>query len=447
MHRMLIERIENRILVGIIAFVGIMVLVGWVAINENARMASFSRQYDARSIERGAELYAGSCSTCHGTDGLGLLGRAPALNNPALFGHDFLADWNARLVALNSEANTLEARKADLQAELAAEGTSDRRKGQIETEIAEIDAKLADPARQEEIDRLTAERDAQIVSMQAAIDNGYNPEEPDRLAQLGWGGTTNSFILTTLIHGRPTSVSYWPQAMPAWSNIAGGPMREDQIQDVANYLQNWDKGDAWTLEDLLAVRQFAVVPGLGGSSEPTAEPVGADVEAALTQIASLTGDAARGQQLYENREQSEAGSRLGCSGCHGGGLAGPNYEGTWERVLTERPGPSPEHYVVESILQPGAYIVDPWPAAMPSDFGARMSAQDLADVLEYLKSSDPNYVAPDGSSEPVEGSADAEAPGDQSPGGSDVPNNDVPGVPTPESESGQNEAIEATPAP
>ena len=77
MHRMLIERIENRILVGIIAFVGIMVLVGWVAINENARMASFSRQYDARSIERGAELFAGSCSTCHGTDGLGILGRAP----------------------------------------------------------------------------------------------------------------------------------------------------------------------------------------------------------------------------------------------------------------------------------------------------------------------------------------------------------------------------------
>jgi mono/diheme cytochrome c family protein len=448
MHRMLIERIENRILVGIIAFVGIMVLVGWVAINENARMASFSRQYDARSIERGAELFAGSCSTCHGTDGLGILGRAPGLNNPALFGHDFLADWNAQLAALTSAADTLEARKVDLQAELAAEDTSERRKGQIETELAEIDAQLADPARQEEIDRITAERDAQMVSMQAAIDAGYNPEEPDRLAQLGWGGTTNSFILTTLIHGRPTSISYWPQAMPAWSNIAGGPMREDQIQDVANYIQNWDKGDAWTLEDLLAVRQFAIVPGQGGeSSEPTAEPVGADVEAALTQIAGLVGDPARGQQLYENREQSERGERLGCVGCHGGGLAGPNYEGTWERVLTERPGPSPEHYVVESILQPAVYIVDPWPAAMPADFGARMSAQDLADVLEYIKASDPNYVAPEGAGEPVEGSADAEAEGDQTPGDNDVPNNDVPGVPTPDSESDQNEAIEATPAP
>ena len=186
--------------------------------------------YDARSIERGAEQYAGSCSTCHGTDGLGIIGRAPALNNPALFGHDFLGGWNAQLDALTSAAETYEARKVDLQAELAAEGTSDRRKGQIETELAEIDAQLADPASQEEIDRLTAERDVQIASMQAAIDAGYNPEEPDRLAQLGWGGTANSFILTTLIHGRPTSKSYWPEPMPAWSNLAGGPMRQDQLQ-------------------------------------------------------------------------------------------------------------------------------------------------------------------------------------------------------------------------
>lgn len=447
MHRMLIERIENRILVGIIAFVGIMVLVGWVAINENARMASFTRQYDARSIERGAEQYAGSCSTCHGTDGLGILGRAPALNNPALFGHDFLSDWNDQLAALTSAADTLEARKVDLQAELAAEDTSDRRKGQIETELAEIDAQLNDPARQEEIDRITAERDAQIASMQAAIVNGYNPEEPDRLAQLGWGGTTNSFILTTLIHGRPTSISYWPEPMPAWSNLAGGPMREDQIQDVANYIQNWDKGDAWTLEDLLAVRQFAIVPGLGGSAEADAEPVGAVVEAALTQIAGLVGDPARGQQLYENREQPQLGGLfLGCAGCHGGGLAGPNYEGTWERALTERPGPSPEHYLVESILQPAVYVVDPWPAAMPGDFGARMSPQDLADVIEYLKASDPNYVAPEGAGETVDDTA-TDTEDDQTAGENDVPNNDVPGVPTPDSASGQNEAIEATPAP
>lgn len=385
MHRMLIERIENRILVGTIAFVGIMVLVGWVAINENARMASFDRQYGARSIERGADLFAGNCSTCHGTDGLGILGRGPGLNNPSLFGHDFLAEWNDKLAALSSKASTLEAHKLDLQAELSAEGTSERRKGQIETEVADIDAQLNDPARQAEIDRLTAEREEHIGTMVTAVDAGYNPEAPDRLAQLGWGGTTNSFILTTLIHGRPTSISYWPEPMPAWSNLAGGPLRQDQLQDVANYIQNWDKGDAWSLEDLLAVRQFAIIPGQGGEPvEVTAEAVGSDVEAALTQIADLTGDAARGQKVYEN-SPSELGERLGCVGCHGGGLVGPNIEGTWDRAVNERPGPSPEHYIVESILQPGVYLVENWSPVMPPNLGTRMSAQDLADLLEYIK--------------------------------------------------------------
>ena len=37
MNRLIIERIEGRILVGITMFVAIMILVGWVAINEPAR--------------------------------------------------------------------------------------------------------------------------------------------------------------------------------------------------------------------------------------------------------------------------------------------------------------------------------------------------------------------------------------------------------------------------
>ena len=51
-----IKTIEGRILAGITMFVGMMILVGWVAINEEARMQSFVRQHTGRSIERGAEL-------------------------------------------------------------------------------------------------------------------------------------------------------------------------------------------------------------------------------------------------------------------------------------------------------------------------------------------------------------------------------------------------------
>ncbi|MCY4248479.1 MAG: hypothetical protein OXE95_12995, partial [Chloroflexi bacterium] len=71
MNLLVIRSIEARILTGITMFVGIMILVGWVAINEEARMQAFVRQHTGRSIERGAELYASLCSECHGEQGYG----------------------------------------------------------------------------------------------------------------------------------------------------------------------------------------------------------------------------------------------------------------------------------------------------------------------------------------------------------------------------------------
>ena len=85
----ILDRIESRILIGVTAFIGVMVLVGWVAINENARMSSFEEQYQARSIERGAALFSANCSSCHGPDGRGIANFGPGLNNPQFFGYDF----------------------------------------------------------------------------------------------------------------------------------------------------------------------------------------------------------------------------------------------------------------------------------------------------------------------------------------------------------------------
>ena len=41
MNILFIRSIEGRIVAGITMFVGMMILVGWVAINEEARMQSF----------------------------------------------------------------------------------------------------------------------------------------------------------------------------------------------------------------------------------------------------------------------------------------------------------------------------------------------------------------------------------------------------------------------
>lgn len=399
MHRMLIERMENRILVGVVAFVAIMVLVGWVAINENARMASFTRQYEARSVERGAALFAANCTSCHGTAGLGISNIAPALNNPALFGFDYIAETRKEMNDINRVNSELDIEKTDLAAELAAGGADAARVTAIAARLAEISA-IQETGAARLVD-LEATKQAFADSVVLAVDNGYTVDEPTRLGTLGWGGTLNAFIVTTLIHGRPTSESYWPQPMVAWSKTASGPLRDDQIQDIANYIQNWDKGNDWTLEDLLAVNQFPRIPSEGGGAvAPSADPIGTDVAAAVTQVADLTGDPDHGKQLYEGREPSQLGQRLSCSGCHYGGAAGPAYEGMWERIVNERladpalAGQTPEHYVIDSILAPGDYIAPGWTAAMPSNYGTAMSAQDLADILQYIESTDPNYVAP-----------------------------------------------------
>ncbi len=371
LQRLLIDRMEHRILVGITSFVMIMVLVGWVAINENARMASFEQQQLARSIERGAKLFAANCSTCHGTDGRGLAGRAPGLNSPQFFGHDFFAEFAARREALTEE-------QFALSVELA-EGAEGARREEILARLAGINSELA---------QVEVEFTAQQTAMAAALVAGYQFEEPDRLAQVTWVGTRFDYIRTTLIHGRPTSVSYWPQPMSAWSERAGGPLRDDEIEDLANYILNYDKGDGWTLEDALLVKQYAIEPGLGGGGG--VESVGTDVAAILTSLEGMTGDASRGDALYHGTALPEnPGLPYGCAGCHEGGASAPPTAGTYDRVLTERlaalPDYTPQQYLVESIVLPQAYLVDGYAANMPEDFGARMTIQDLADVIAYLE--------------------------------------------------------------
>jgi hypothetical protein len=41
-------------------------------------------------------------------------------------------------------------------------------------------------------------------------------------------------------------------------------------------------------------------------------------------------------------------------------------------------------YIYESIVFPGAFVVQGYNDVMPHDFGARMTEQELADVLAYL---------------------------------------------------------------
>lgn len=425
LQRLLIDRIENRILVGITMFVGIMILIGWVAINEGERMRSFDNQFLGRSIEYGAELFAANCTTCHGYDGRGVSGRAPALNSPLLFGHDYFATINDQIKALNKQEADLTAEKATLMDEFV--GANDARREEIRARTAEIDALLtSEEGLAAQRVALFAERDALIAQLQPAYDLNY-PEPSvnedgtvestfSRLTQLKWNGSLSSFIYTTLIHGRPVSSNYWPEPMASWSQITGAALRDDQLRNITNYILNWDKGDAWTIEDVLAVAQYPIVPVEGGGFVSNVPPVGTDVDAIVGQLASVIGDPARGESIYANQSRSQLGARLACASCHLNGAAAPAHNQKWDHFLTtlvnepQFAGYSVEKYMVESIVNPGAYLVTGYGGNMPADFSERMSIQDMADILAYLhtfSTVDP-YVAPEPGAE-VTPSADVPA--------------------------------------
>jgi len=406
MDRLIIQSIEGRVLAGISMFVAIMILIGWVAINEEARMQSFVQQHTGRAIERGAELYAANCSTCHGAQGLGSGGRAPALNSPHLFGYDPLAQYNSSIIGANRILEGLNERSEALTAEFtdSENPPSVERQDEILAELEAIDAQISE--QQTTLEEATAEREAMLASLAPAVERGLYPQwdsvsdeqlttflntNGTRLGQVGWTGDLHGYIVTTLIHGRPGSGLVWPnsEGMAAWSQTAGGPLRSDQIEDITQYILNWDKGSQWALEDFFAVEQYGKPLADGSVPQgPPKEVVGTDVEAILARWESdgIVGDAANGESLYN-------GVSYGCSGCHLGGAAAPATEGTWTRTQNERltdpalVGYTGEQYLIESIVHPEAYVVDGYAAgAMPNNFGDRMDYQEVADIVEYLKS-------------------------------------------------------------
>lgn len=409
---MFIKSVESRILTGIIMFVAIMILIGWVAINEEARMQAFVYQHTGRSIERGAELYASLCAECHGEAGYGALRRAPGLNNPHFFGYDPVGEQTAAITNANRTLVRLSDDSDDLLAELtdALAPPSAERQTEISAEMEAIQAEIDN--QKSIIDEAVAARQAILGSLSAAVDKGLFPlwdsiEDSDRtefnevevffnsngtrLAQVGWAGDLRGYVITTLIHGRPGSLNVWPNSdggMVAWSQLAGGSLRQDQIEDLAAYILNWDKGGNWTMEDFLAVEQYGKplsdgsIPGV-----PQPDPAGDNPEKILARWAEeeIEGSAGNGAILYD--------TKFGCTSCHRDGASAPDTIGTWTRVLKERltepqfAGYSGERYLIESIVLPAAYVVDTYSAGvMPADFGTRqMTDQQLADVVAFIK--------------------------------------------------------------
>lgn len=93
------------------------------------------------------------------------------------------------------------------------------------------------------------------------------------------------------------------------------------------------------------------------------------------------GDAAAGEELF--------GGEATCNACHslvaGQAGVGLSLAGLAGRAGMAMPEMSAEAYILESIVNPDAHVVDGFQGGiMPPNFGQRLSQQQLADLLAFL---------------------------------------------------------------
>ncbi len=104
----------------------------------------------------------------------------------------------------------------------------------------------------------------------------------------------------------------------------------------------------------------------------------------------VVGDPAKGEELY-NRATLGSKSAEGCVSCHnfdasqGDETSAPYTAGTATKAESRVPGLSAEEYILESIVNPDAYLVDGFVAGvMYQSWAEDLSEQEIADIVAYL---------------------------------------------------------------
>jgi mono/diheme cytochrome c family protein len=194
-----------------------------------------------------------------------------------------------------------------------------------------------------------------------------------RLDEVGWSGSLEDYIVATVSGGRllSTRPDQYPgqgtPAMPAWSENYGGPLRDDQIRDIAAFVMNWE----------------TTAPDRSVQAAPAGPAIGTDISVELPE-----GDATNGEVLANAQ---------GCVGCHVSTQTGPAWmasgdqPGIGERAAARftqedytGSADTPEGYLLESIVDPAVYVVDGFQPVMPANYGESLSTQDAADLIAYL---------------------------------------------------------------
>lgn len=294
-----------RILAGLVSVLIMLSVCAITGILDVTQLGVRDQAYKARSVEAGARVYSEQCSRCHGVDGKGQDGVAPAINTEFFLG--------------KTEAS------------------------------------------------ISAENVMEFKTVTAS----------ERMKEIGWSGTVLNYIKAVTAGGAPLKSSgNWAEPHPTFSQSFGGPLREDQVENVSNYVYNWAL-EPYTGDDAIK----APVPGEGGAPKPTAVPLTAEEEAGKALISSK-----------------------GCNACHAikgvaNGQVGPNLSKLYTDAQTiiadadyktKGKATTPEAYIEESIIDPNIYIYPKCPTGacaaniMPANFKDQLKPDELKALVAYL---------------------------------------------------------------
>ncbi len=256
---------QRNLTAGLIITMAIMVIIVVVWVREPGRIANEAERQKARSIERGAVLFGGYCAGCHGLRGEGVAGLTPPLNVEDL--------WAGR---------------ADIQ----------------------------------------------------------------------FYGTLHDYLYLT------SAAGHTKFGMPAWADDYGGPLRGDQIEDLVRFIMNW---------------QGPQPEGVRPEATPT--PEGAPAEEVVAPPREA--DPVNGAALFANW----------CAACHGPGGDGTNLGPPINRagVLAK------DDDFLSIITSEGI------PGTSMIDFKKRLTAQEIEDVIAFMRTWEPRQPAAPGEGDPARG--------------------------------------------
>lgn len=223
-----------------------------------------------------------------------------------------------------------------------------------------------------------------------------------RLEELGWDPRTPfEYVISAIASGRSISTrpDIYPgnrvegagpvMAMPAWSQRSGGPLRDDQVYDIAAYLTNFRE---YIPDDVEEAKKVVGSPPPAPVATATVA-ASAPITVTLAPEVDLTvGDAANGEALFVSAT---------CVACHAlpgvsEATVGPSQVGLLARAAAvlgaadyRGLADSAELYIYESLRAPSAHVVPEFAVNGRSSmvtFGPeRLSDQDIADLIAYLR--------------------------------------------------------------